>query len=109
MSVSLMIIIMFCLNIIWAVCNWKSEWNAMITALKNPIIMGEIRLNGKHNWYININIFTTMIKFAGDIVITAGATSLFGFSGYQGSAMALFMSNILSIAFFTPRKKKINN
>lgn len=54
----------------------------------------------KMSWYPLICI----LKFAADLTITLSAAKLFGFYGFFGSAMAVFMSNALSVTFFIPKK-----
>ena len=83
-------------NIIWAVLNWKTELKHLKNVWSHP---------KSHTMYEYI---MAVIGFGGDLVITAMATSIFGFTGFYGAAMAIFMSNILSIVFFMPKKKKSN-
>ena len=86
----LLMVLLFGLNIIWAVINWRNEYD----------LCRAVYSSATSTWglYILAPLF-----FLGDLGITGMATSLFGFSGFYGSAMALFMSNILSIVFFTPK------
>jgi len=82
--------LLFAVNILWAVLNWKSEIDLVIAAYQNP--------------FNNIALaFIAPLFFLADIGITGAATSIFGFGGFYGSAMAIFMSNILSLVFFTPK------
>ena len=90
-SVSLIILIIFAINLLWAVLNWKNEYNLILAVYENPT-----------NWSLKI-LVTAPLFLIGDIVITGAATSIFGFSGFQGSAMAILLSNLLSIFFFTPK------
>jgi hypothetical protein len=90
-SVSLIILIIFAINLLWAVMNWRNEYTLILAVYENP-----------SNWSLKI-LITAPIFLLGDIVITGTATSIFGFSGFQGSAMAILLSNLLSIFFFTPK------
>ena len=86
----LIMTILFAVNILWAVINWKAEIDLVKAAFENPFDNMTVTL-------------TSPLFFIADIGITAMATSLFGFGGFYGSAMAIFMSNVLSLVFFTPK------
>lgn len=88
------ILFFFCINIVWAVLNWRDEYDTMIGAIK---FTDEITPKSV------INIFKCSSLFIADITITGTATAIFGFGGFYGSAMAIFMSNILSVVFFVPK------
>ena len=86
----MIMVLLFALNIVWAVINWKNEIDLISAVFKDP--------------FNNLGLtFIAPIFFIADIGITATATALFGFGGFYGSAMAIFMSNILSLVFFTPK------
>ncbi len=86
------ILIVFCVNIVWAVYNWKNEFDLIKAVYENFSIRS---VNSMH--------FFAPLYFISDLAITGTATSIFGFAGFYGSAMAIFMSNVLSVVFFTPR------
>lgn len=86
----LMIVLLF-MNILWACWNWKREWTHMISLISCK------------QWK---EVPLAAVCFFGDIGITTSATAIFGFSGFYGSAMALFMSNVMSYMYFVPKKKK---
>lgn len=90
MSVSLIILIIFGLNLLWAVKNWKAEYDLMVAVWHTPGLS-------------IIQYFTAPLYLVGDIAITTSAVGIFGFSGFQGSAMAILLSNLLSVSFFTPK------
>ena len=90
-SVSLIILIIFAINLLWAVLNWRNEYNLILAVYEHPF---------EHNIVV---LVTAPLFLIGDIVITGTATSIFGFSGFQGSAMAILLSNLLSVFFFTPK------
>ena len=91
MSISGTILIVFALNLLWAVMNWKNEYNLILAVYQNP---------AQHSLKL---LALSPLFLIGDITITGAATSMFGFSGFQGSAMAILMSNLLSVFFFTPK------
>ncbi|MCK5017333.1 MAG: hypothetical protein KAS32_09685 [Candidatus Peribacteraceae bacterium] len=96
----LIMVILFGLNICWAVLNWKNEFDLVIAVFNNWSTVP---------WYL---LLLAPFLFLADLGVTGAATSIFGFSGFYGSAMALLMSNILSIVFFTPKgeaKEILNN
>lgn len=88
----LVMVTIFCINIVWAVTNWYNEYEFIIAVYKNPTSS----IGG---------CILSPVYLLLDIGITAGATTIFGFSGFYGAAMAIFMSNVLSVAFFTPKGK----
>jgi len=88
---SLIILIIFALNLFWAVINWKNEWLLVEAVYKQWRYMDKKLL------------IIAPALLIGDLTITGAATSIFGFAGFQGSAMAILMSNLLSISFFTPK------
>ena len=88
---TIIILTVFSLNLLWAVLNWKQEYDLIKAVYSNPQGLSILLL------------VTAPIYLLGDIFITGAATSIFGFSGFQGSAMAILMSNLLSVFFFTPK------
>lgn len=82
-------------NIIWSVLNWKAEWDHVVA-----VWSGRPLLDHPPLLYL-----TSLLRLVGDIVITSMAASVFGFSGFYGAAGALFMSNMLSVVFFLPRRQ----
>ena len=111
MSVSLIILIAFALNIVWAVHNWRSEFRLIKAVYNKPIDinfdLSEIIFNplGFMSDLLTTNklLVIAPLLLILDLTITGGATKVFGFNGFQGSAMAILMSNVLSIFFFTPK------
>lgn len=85
----LVVLIIFTLNLLWAVINWKNELD---------FIYAIYTYRG-----ISFNLLTAPFFLIADIVITGTATSIFGFGGFYGSAMAILLSNLLSVFFFTPK------
>lgn len=89
----IIIIVLLLANIIWAVLNWKKEFDHMCNCFK---------------YWKNVTLWELIMSiclFAGDLFITTSAVSIFGMTGLYGSVGALFMSNILSIVFFMPKKE----
>lgn len=79
-------------NIVWAVINWKIEWNHVAAVWTNGPVLS----------HRPMAYLVPLVKFGGDIVVTSTATTLFGFSGFYGATGALFFSNMLSVVFFLP-------
>ena len=82
-------------NIVWAVCNWKVEWDYLVE-------VWTMRPFGSRP---PIEYLTSLVRLGGDVILTTSAASVFGFSGFYGAAGALFMSNMLSVVFFLPRRR----
>ena len=81
-------------NIAWAIYNWKQEWNYIEYVYSNPTEV-------EYKDYI-----VSVALLLGDILLTAWATKILGFDGVNGAAYAIFFSNGLSRAFFTPKHPK---
>jgi hypothetical protein len=81
-------------NILWAVLNWKREWDHLLAVWSSP--------PGRGGWRM-AEYALSLVRLVGDVVLTSCATTLFGLGGFYGAAGALFMSNLLSVVFFLPR------
>lgn len=78
------------INVIWAISNWKNEYDYMQAVYSQGF---------QFSWTF---ILAPTFLIA-DIAITGGATTLFGLTGFYAGAIAIFMSNVLSAVFFTPK------
>lgn len=74
------------LMIVWAIYMWGMEWSAV-----------------QKSYTAKEKIFAA-VRLLLDIVITSSCTTLFGLKGTMAGPLALFMSNMLSIKFFIPRR-----
>jgi len=77
--------------ILWAVYNWKLEFDKLKDAinLKNRLSFST------RFWYA--------MSLPMDIFLTGAAVAMLGLGGLYGAVGGLFMSNIISIVFFTRR------
>lgn len=89
----IIMVILFFINIVWACWNWKREWSRMTNAIRYK------------QWK---EVPIAAVCFFADLGITTSATAIFGFGGFYGSAMALFMSNVMSYMYFTPKRQQNN-
>lgn len=88
--VTIFMTIFLIINVIIAVDNWKLEVDFVKLSVMRR--MGfKVTLNG-------------VILFILDLTLTGGATTLFGIgTGVVGSAVTIFMSNLISAVFLLPK------
>lgn len=86
-------LVMLFAMIIWAVFNWKAEWNRIAAVYSSPL--GSVPFR---------EYPLSVLMLVGDIVITSTATGILGLGGLFGACGALFLSNLLSIFFFVRKK-----
>lgn len=89
---TIIVLIVLFANIAWAVLNWKREWDHVVGVWSTPPRKGIV------------DYPLSIVRLVGDIAITSAATSLFGLGGFYGAAGALFMSNLVSVVFFLPKR-----
>ena len=76
----------------WTVWIWRSEWKAIYSAWTS-----------KQFQLLPIAI----IKLGGDVFLTQFIVKTFGIGGSKAAvAFGLILSNLVSYAFFVPRKRK---
>lgn len=76
----------------WTVIIWKKEWDAVSAAWKSKAMTA---------------LLPACLKLAGDIFLTKTIVATFGIGGSKAAvAFGLILSNLVSYAFFVPRKQR---